>query len=163
MDNIEYKKEKRRQGRLQRLGSNDPQCLFCSEEDDPCCLEQHHLSGKRFGELCVTVCRNHHRKLSDKQEDHPPVIGGSHTSRMPWPAVTWHRGCPRTPENTATASPPYPRDGAAVNQHEHGRPDGRRATVMIVQTGAALDDPADFLQIAVRGYVPLANAEAARP
>jgi len=78
MEDIEYKRERRHQWRLERLGSNDPQCLFCPE-GDPCCLEQHHLSGKRFGQVLVTVCRNHHRKLSDKQKDHPPAGPGAPT------------------------------------------------------------------------------------
>jgi hypothetical protein len=73
----DYEKERRRQARLERLGSNDPKCLFC-DEDDPCCLESHHISGKKFGDECVIVCRNHHRKLSDKQKDHPPVLTGPH-------------------------------------------------------------------------------------
>jgi hypothetical protein len=76
MDDIEYKREKRRQSRLERLGSNNPHCLFCAE-DDPCCLEQHHLAGRKFASAEVTICRNHHRKLSDKQKDHPPI--GSRT------------------------------------------------------------------------------------
>jgi hypothetical protein len=69
----EYDKERRRQTRLERRGSNEPQCLLC-DENDPCCLERHHVAGKIFGDDCVTVCRNHHRKLSDKQKDHPPVL-----------------------------------------------------------------------------------------
>lgn len=68
----EYDRERRRQARLERLGTNDPQCLFCPETD-PSCLELHHLSGKAFGDDCIIVCRNCHRKLSDKQRDHPPA------------------------------------------------------------------------------------------
>jgi hypothetical protein len=71
----DYEKERRRQARLERLGSNNPKCLFC-DEDDPSCLEQHHISGKKFGDVCATVCRNHHRKLSDKQKEHPPTGPG---------------------------------------------------------------------------------------
>jgi hypothetical protein len=66
----EYDRERRRQARLERLGTNQPKCLFCPE-DDPSCLELHHLSGKDFGEDCIIVCRNCHRKLSDRQKDHP--------------------------------------------------------------------------------------------
>ena len=69
----DYEKERRRQVRLERLGSNNPQCLFCGE-DDPSCLERHHLSGRAFGDDCVVICRNCHRKLSDKQKDHPKVL-----------------------------------------------------------------------------------------
>jgi hypothetical protein len=73
MTDKEYQKERRRQGRLERLGINNPKCLFC-EEDDPSCLELHHLSGKGFGDDCAIVCRNCHRKLTDKQKDHPPPV-----------------------------------------------------------------------------------------
>jgi hypothetical protein len=72
----EYDKERRRQARLERLRSNEPKCLFC-DEDDPFCLERHHISGRKFGDDCVTACLNHHRKLSDKQKDHPPVVPGT--------------------------------------------------------------------------------------
>jgi hypothetical protein len=71
----EYDKERRRQARLERLGSNNPKCLLC-DEDDPSCLERHHISGRAFGDDCVIVCRNCHRKLSDKQKDQPPVVPG---------------------------------------------------------------------------------------
>jgi hypothetical protein len=70
-----YDKERRDQARTERLGSNNPKCLFC-DENDLCCLERHHISGKKFGDYCVIVCRNHHRKLSEKQRDHPPVLPG---------------------------------------------------------------------------------------
>jgi hypothetical protein len=72
----EYEKERRRQARLERLGSDNPKCLFC-DEDEPSCLERHHIGGMAFGDECVIVCRNCHRKLSDKQKDHPPVVAGS--------------------------------------------------------------------------------------
>jgi hypothetical protein len=72
----EYEKERRRQARLERLGSDNPKCLFC-DEDEPSCLERHHIGGRAFGDECVIVCRNCHRKLSDKQKDHPPVVAGS--------------------------------------------------------------------------------------
>jgi hypothetical protein len=76
MTEKEYKKERLRQARLERLGSNNPSCLFC-DEADPSCLERHHLSGRAFGDDCVVVCRNCHRKLSDRQKDHPPVLAGA--------------------------------------------------------------------------------------
>src|SRR5437868_3572563 len=73
MTDREYQRERLRQARLERLGSNDPRCLFC-DEADPACLELHHVSGKAFGDDCIVVCRNCHRKLSDKQREHPPTI-----------------------------------------------------------------------------------------
>jgi hypothetical protein len=79
MDDKNFKRERRRQARLERLGSNHPQCLFCSE-NDPGCLEQHHLAGSTFGSDCVIVCRNHHRKLSDKQHEHPSILPKTQTA-----------------------------------------------------------------------------------
>jgi hypothetical protein len=78
MDN-DYQKERRRQARLERLGSNNPKCLVC-DEDDPSCLERHHLSGRVFGDDCIVICRNCHRKLSDRQKDHLPVLAGTSTT-----------------------------------------------------------------------------------
>lgn len=72
MNDHEYNRERLRQQRLQRLGSDHPRCIVC-DEDDPCCLELHHLASKDFGDDQVIVCRNHHRKLSDMQKEHPPA------------------------------------------------------------------------------------------
>ena len=63
------KKERRRQARLERLGTNTPRCVVCGE-GDPSCLELHHIPGRKFGDELVIVCRNCHRKLSDAQKDH---------------------------------------------------------------------------------------------
>jgi hypothetical protein len=70
MNDCQYQKERRKQRRLEQLPPG-ADCLFC-DEDDPHCLERHHVAGKDFGDEQVIVCRNHHRKLSDKQKDHPP-------------------------------------------------------------------------------------------
>lgn len=78
MTDMDYERERRNQQRLERLGSNNPSCIVCSE-DDPCCLERHHVAGKAFGDDQITVCRNCHRKLSDLQKDHPPVLPGTPT------------------------------------------------------------------------------------
>jgi len=69
----ELKRDMRKQRALERLGSNDPRCLCCGEEDWRC-LEFHHLAGQKFGEEGAVVCRNCHRKLSDPQKDHPPAL-----------------------------------------------------------------------------------------
>ncbi len=66
-------RERRKQKALQRLGSNDPRCVFCGE-GDWCCLEFHHVSGHAYGEEGVVVCRNCHRKVSDPQKGHPPAL-----------------------------------------------------------------------------------------
>jgi hypothetical protein len=76
MDDKWYKRERARQARLERLCSNKPKCMFCTE-DDPCCLELHHLGGSEFSDDRVVVCRNHHRKLSDKQHEHPAISAGT--------------------------------------------------------------------------------------
>lgn len=62
--------KKRRQQALQRLGCDDPRCIYCGESD-PLCLEKHHIAGQAYHDVTVIVCRNCHRKLSDKQKDHP--------------------------------------------------------------------------------------------
>lgn len=63
-------KEKRKQKRLEVLGSNYPVCIVCGE-DAWQCLEQHHIAGQHFSDDLCNVCRNCHRKLSDNQKDHP--------------------------------------------------------------------------------------------
>jgi hypothetical protein len=74
MDEIERKREARHQRALERLGPNNPRCCICVE-DDPRCLERHHIPGRGHGDEEAIVCRNCHRKLSDMQEDHPSQIG----------------------------------------------------------------------------------------
>ncbi len=73
MNSHEVEKERRRQKRIQRLGSDIPACVVCGQRDD-CCLELHHLSGQKFGDDVVIICRNCHRILSDDQLDHPKSI-----------------------------------------------------------------------------------------
>lgn len=65
--------EARKQKRLETLGSNNPVCTICGE-DDWRCLEQHHIAGQAYGDDLCNVCRNCHRKLSDDQKDHPKQI-----------------------------------------------------------------------------------------
>jgi hypothetical protein len=66
-------KEARKQKRLAILGSNNPVCVICAE-DDWRCIEQHHIPGQAYGDDLCNVCRNCHRKLSDNQKDHPAMI-----------------------------------------------------------------------------------------
>ena len=66
--------EKRHLRALERLGTSHPVCVACGE-DDPRCLEAHHIAGRAFDDQTVLVCRNCHRKLSDAQKDHPGKIG----------------------------------------------------------------------------------------
>jgi len=74
MTDIEHKQEIRRQRALERLGTNNPRCSICPE-DDWRCLERHHIAGLCNDDETVIICRNHHRKLSDAQKDHPAPIG----------------------------------------------------------------------------------------
>jgi len=69
VDKRELNRERRKQRALERLGSNNPQCVLCSH-NDPLALELHHLAGQAFGDDTVSVCRNCHRQLSDYQKDH---------------------------------------------------------------------------------------------
>ena len=69
----EINRDARRRRALERLGTKNPKCLFC-DEDDPLCLELHHPAGRAYDGTTVIVCRNHHRKLSDRQKDQPDKI-----------------------------------------------------------------------------------------
>ena len=73
MNKTEKAKESRKQKRLETLGENNPACVICGE-DNPFCLEKHHIAGQAYGDDLCTVCRNCHRKLSDDQKDHPKQI-----------------------------------------------------------------------------------------
>jgi hypothetical protein len=66
----EIRRERRRQADIERLGVDNPRCLHCGE-NDPNVLERHHLAGQAYGDEIVIACRNCHRKLSDRQNDHP--------------------------------------------------------------------------------------------
>jgi hypothetical protein len=65
----EFAKERRKQKRLEKLGSNNPICGVCGEGDWRC-LEAHHIADYARDDLTVAICRNCHRKLSDDQKDH---------------------------------------------------------------------------------------------
>lgn len=66
-------KEARKQKRLEKLGSNNPACVLCQENDWKC-LELHHLAGKAYGDELSITCSNCHSKLSDSQKDHPEQL-----------------------------------------------------------------------------------------
>jgi hypothetical protein len=66
-------RERRLQLRLEYLGSNNPRCIHCGE-DDPFCLELHEPGGKDLSTLSVIECRNCHRKLEDPRKDHPKPL-----------------------------------------------------------------------------------------
>ena len=68
--NDTFAKERRKQKRLETLGSNNPVCGTCGERDWRC-LEAHHVADHSRDDLTVAICRNCHRKVSDDQKDHP--------------------------------------------------------------------------------------------
>lgn len=70
MININMAKERRKQNRLEKLGSNNPVCGTCGEKDWRC-LELHHVADFGRDETMVPICYNCHRKVSDDQKDHP--------------------------------------------------------------------------------------------
>jgi hypothetical protein len=70
---IEIRREARRQRAIERLGIKNAKCIYCGESD-PIVLEKHHIAGQAYDQSTVIVCRNCHRKLSDRQKDHPDKI-----------------------------------------------------------------------------------------
>jgi len=71
MSEAEKRREDRRQAAFYRLGTDNPKCAGCGENDRRC-MEAHHLAGEDFSEIEIRLCRNCHRKLSDSQKDHQP-------------------------------------------------------------------------------------------
>ena len=70
MNAKELAREKRKQSRLEKWGTQHPACCLCGETDD-LCLEAHHIAWRKNASDTSLVCRNCHRKLSDTQKDHP--------------------------------------------------------------------------------------------
>lgn len=70
MNDDDFNRERRKQKRLEALGSNDPHCGMCGEHHWTT-LELHHVAGRQHDGTLVTLCRNCHRKVSDDQKDHP--------------------------------------------------------------------------------------------
>lgn len=53
---------------------NLTKCALCPE-NNPCCLEKHHIAGRVHDNACITLCLNCHDKLSDGQKSHPNIKG----------------------------------------------------------------------------------------
>lgn len=66
----DFARERRKQKRLETLGTNDPHCGMCGEADWRT-IEKHHVADHGRDETMVLLCRNCHRKVSDDQKDHP--------------------------------------------------------------------------------------------
>lgn len=73
MKRHEIERERRRQLRLERFDTEAPRCAACPETDVRC-LEAHHVAGRRYDALTVALCANCHKKVTDDQKDHPPLI-----------------------------------------------------------------------------------------
>ena len=76
MDKSEFDRERRRQRRLEKLGTDDPHCAGCGTGDDRM-LELHHIAGRKHDDTLVIVCGNCHQVLSDDQRDHPKARLGA--------------------------------------------------------------------------------------
>jgi hypothetical protein len=70
MNNNDMARERRKQRRLEALGTNEPRCATCGETDWRV-IEQHHGADHGRDSAMVLECRNCHRKLGDDQKDHP--------------------------------------------------------------------------------------------
>jgi hypothetical protein len=68
MKNESVRRTERTRNELSRVGP--VRCVLCGETDARC-LEAHHIYGRANSEEKVIVCRNCHRKLSDRQQDLP--------------------------------------------------------------------------------------------
>ena len=64
--------DERLEKQYRRLRTRNPMCKACPE-CDPFCLELHHFAGRKHHNGLVIVCRNCHRKLTEKQKKHVPA------------------------------------------------------------------------------------------
>lgn len=82
-------KEKRIQRKRNELGSHNPNCCLCGEQDMTMLInapksifEEHHICGAHDGET-VVICRNCHARLTDEQLDWPiKIFDNSRTLEM---------------------------------------------------------------------------------
>lgn len=68
--NTALAKERRKQARLEKLGTNNPICGRCGERDWRC-MDLHHVADHGRDDATVCICANCHRKVTDDQKDHP--------------------------------------------------------------------------------------------
>ena len=69
MDTSLVERERRKQARLEKLGTDSPKCCVCGNTDWRC-LELHHIAGQKHDETLAILCANHHRTVTDDQKDH---------------------------------------------------------------------------------------------
>lgn len=55
-----------------RLGTREPVCVTCGE-NNPYCLEAHHIAGQAHHDDTAVLCRNCHRIATDPQKDREHV------------------------------------------------------------------------------------------
>lgn len=70
MTEEEISKAIERTKEARRLGGYDRICIACGEPHTRC-LELHHLAGRAYGDDLVPICRNCHRKVTDKEKNKP--------------------------------------------------------------------------------------------
>ena len=63
--------ERRKQSRLEKLGTDKPICGICGNSDWRT-IEQHHPAQQMHDDMVVLICANDHRIVTDDQKDHPP-------------------------------------------------------------------------------------------
>ena len=76
MDTTKLAREARERKAKIRLGTDTPRCATCGCCDWEC-LEAHHIAGRAYDPTTDIRCRNCHRILSDRQNDHPRKTSGS--------------------------------------------------------------------------------------
>lgn len=67
--------ERRKQQRLRKLGTQNPQCATCGENHWEC-LQVHEPEGRAYGDTRVIECANCHSRVSVKQYGHPVLETG---------------------------------------------------------------------------------------
>lgn len=70
MTNEELARERRKQRRLGKLGTNDPHCAMCGLSDWRC-MELHHAADFGRDDTTIIACANCHRIVTNDQSGHP--------------------------------------------------------------------------------------------
>lgn len=70
MNNNEKRRERRKQRRLEEIGTNHPVCLACGDTTWYQ-FEGHHIAARRFGKHVEYYCAHCHRELTERQKSHP--------------------------------------------------------------------------------------------
>ena len=68
-------RESRLRKAYERLGTNTPRCLICSQTN-PLRLELHHPAQQEYDDETIILCSSDHDDASDWQKDHPHKIEG---------------------------------------------------------------------------------------